>query len=328
MFYSPIMKPFVDVNPPFSSDPPADPELYATLLDDFIEKSPVGFAFLDRDLIYRRINTTLAQMNGLPASEHIGKTVPEVCPTLSDAQIAHLRGVINNRQPLEGLEIQADTHTYLTSYYPVTAPGASELLGMGAFVVDITEQRRAEKQLEETRLQQRVFLRDILFNVSEGKLRLCDSPDDFPAPLPQAGDPIELTLPSLRQLRKHMTRVAEETGLPEDRWQDLETAVGEAAMNAVIHGGGGIARVHARKPDGEGGLIQVWIEDTGEGIAVDRLHRATLERGFTTAGSMGHGWPMVLKTGDRVYLLTGSSGTTVVIEQEEIAPQPAWLQDL
>ena len=68
------------------------------------------------------------------------------------------------------------------------------------------------------------------------------------------------------------------------------------------------------------------IEDTGNGIAVNTLHRATLERGFTTAGSMGHGFWMMLKTADRVWLLTGAGGTTVVIEQDRAEPDPAWLQ--
>ena len=34
---------------------------------------------------------------------------------------------------------------------------------------------------------------------------------------------------------------------------------------------------------------------------------------------------MMLKTADRVYLLTGASGTTVVIEQERQPPIPSWM---
>jgi hypothetical protein len=56
------------------------------------------------------------------------------------------------------------------------------------------------------------------------------------------------------------------------------------------------------------------------------LHRATLERGFTTAGTMGHGFWLMLKTVDRVWLLTGAAGTTVVIEQDREPAEVAWLQ--
>ncbi len=94
-------------------------------------------------------------------------------------------------------------------------------------------------------------------------------------------------------------------------------------MNAVVHAGGGEARVCA----GGEGTVQVWIQDQGKGITMDHLHRATLERGFTTAGTMGHGFWMMLKTADRIFLLTGPSGTSVVLEQEREAPEPAWLRE-
>jgi hypothetical protein len=50
-----------------------------------------------------------------------------------------------------------------------------------------------------------------------------------------------------------------------------------------------------------------------------------LERGFTTAGSLGHGFWLMLNTVDRVWLLTGPTGTTLVMEQSASPPLPAWL---
>ena len=41
---------------------------------------------------------------------------------------------------------------------------------------------------------------------------------------------------------------------------------------------------------------------------------------------MGHGFWMTLQSADRIYLLTGASGTTVVLEQERDEPLPAWMQ--
>ena len=35
----------------------------------------------------------------------------------------------------------------------------------------------------------------------------------------------------------------------------------------------------------------------------------------------------MLETIDRLYLLTGPTGTTVVIEQSCLSPLPLWLQD-
>lgn len=194
---------------------------------------------------------------------------------------------------------------------------------------EIAERKRVEEEnLRLQRLneaaarQQRTFLREILAGVSEGRLLLCDAAGDLPSPLPVAADPLELTTATLKTLRGQVEQVACGLEFEDTRWRDLATAASEAAMNAVVHAGGGQARVHA----GPAGILQVWIEDTGKGIAEATLHRATLEPGYTTAGTLGHGFWLILKMSDRVYLLTGPGGTTVVLEQERTAPEPFWLR--
>jgi PAS domain S-box-containing protein len=198
-------------------------------------------------------------------------------------------------------------------------------------VRDITARREAEAERSDllhqtamSALKQRMFLRDVLYSVSEGRLRLCDTVADLPERLAPAGDPIALDRLSLGLFRQWGQEVAAANGFPEERIQDLTTAVGEASMNAVVHAGGGTGSLYI----GDKQTVQVWVEDTGCGIAENALHRATLERGFTTAGSMGHGFWMMLKTADRVWLLTGAGGTTIVIEQDRAEPEPAWLAGL
>jgi PAS domain S-box len=179
---------------------------------------------------------------------------------------------------------------------------------------DITEQKEGERR-------QRRFVREMLFGMTEGRLRLCDDPADLPEPLaPAGGEPIELTASTLRMLRKQVEGVAEQIGLPKERTQDLLTGVGEAAMNAVVHAGGGVGNVRASAQ-----TVQVWVRDAGKGITQDVLHRATLERGWTTAGTLGHGFWLMLRTCDRAYMLTGAEGTTVVLEQDLTPPEPPWL---
>jgi anti-sigma regulatory factor (Ser/Thr protein kinase) len=146
----------------------------------------------------------------------------------------------------------------------------------------------------------------------------------LPERLAAVGETVALTQESLGSYRQSAKEIAAANGFPEERIQDLTTAVGEASMNAVVHAGGGTGRICI----GDKQTVQVWVEDTGRGIAENALHRATLERGFTTAGSMGHGFWMMLKTADRVWLLTGSDGTTVVIEQDRAEPEPAWLKGI
>ncbi len=45
------------------------------LLSALFHSSMVGVGILDRQFRFRAINDALASMNGIPASEHIGKTI-------------------------------------------------------------------------------------------------------------------------------------------------------------------------------------------------------------------------------------------------------------
>ena len=183
------------------------------------------------------------------------------------------------------------------------------------------EQRREEEELRRAReaaeaaLRQRAFLREVLLSATEGRLRVCESEKDLPAPLPVAAEPVALSEPALQDLRRQVLEVAAKHRFSPERGNDLMMAAGEASMNAVVHGKNGRGQVRA-----SGDTVQVWITDTGKGIAFESLHRATLERGWTTAGSMGHGFWMMLQSCDRLYLLTGPVGTTTVVEQDRETP--------
>ncbi|MBC8104796.1 MAG: ATP-binding protein [Cytophagales bacterium] len=178
--------------------------------------------------------------------------------------------------------------------------------------------------------QQRVFLRDVLASVTEGRLRLCDTLEDLPPRLPALAEPIPLSEAVLRRLRREVLHAAIQGGFHEERADDLVTSVNEAGMNAIVHGGGGTALIGGKRlPSTKAALetVQVWIEDQGSGIDMARLPRATLERGYSSAGTFGHGFWMMLKATDRTYLLTGPKGTTVVIEQDQTPPAPTWMRE-
>ena len=194
-----------------------------------------------------------------------------------------------------------------------------------AYLRDISDRKRDEaererllREVKEAADRQRAFLRDVLASVTDGKLRLCHVEADLPAPLPPVSDLIPLSLSwGTRELRHQTEAAALKEGFAEERWYDLVTAASEAAMNAVVHAGGGEGQVCGEP----GGPIQVWVRDHGTGIDVAHLPRATLEKGYTTAGTLGHGMKMMLQTVDRIFLLTGRTGTTVVLEQDRDAPE-------
>ena len=183
----------------------------------------------------------------------------------------------------------------------------------------------ASEALRDSVVQQRRLVREMLSSVTGGRLRLVDAEEELPALLRPASDVVELTRATLRVLRRQVQAVSEKVGLSDERAHDLLTAVGEAAMNAVQHAGGGTGQVYA---DSARGLIQVRIQDHGKGIREEDLHRATLEKGWSGGGSLGHGFYLILRCVDRTYLLTSPQGTTVILEQERIPPQPDWLKGI
>jgi PAS domain S-box-containing protein len=198
--------------------------------------------------------------------------------------------------------------------------GAAERL-VGT-LVDITDAKEREDERRAMAQKQRRFLKEMLAGFTEGRLRLCFTREELPAPLAPLSEPLELSDTALRLLRKRLEAVGEGLKLPKDRLQGFATAVHEAAVNAVKYGGGGTARVHG---DPEMGTVQVWVEDRGPGIAEEMIHRA-VEQGYTTAG-FGHGMFFMQSCADRVYLYSRSGeGTSVVLEMDWVAPEPAWLR--
>ncbi len=113
----------------------------------------MGLCFLDRELRYRRINAVLAAMNGLPASDHIGRTPEEVLPAaLAGALTPILRRVRDTGEPVLGFELRAVSEAdpgvlrdFLISYIPVRDwDGAVQ--GLNAVVQEVTALKRAERE--------------------------------------------------------------------------------------------------------------------------------------------------------------------------------------
>lgn len=166
--------------------------------------------------------------------------------------------------------------------------------------------------------QQQAWLRDILDSATDGILRLCSAPEDLPAPLSDSPQEISIVRAGdLGELRRLLTKRADEAGFVAERKDNLITAVHEAAMNAFRHAGSGRIRIYRL-----GDRIQVWIQDEGHGISLDKLPISTLKQGYSTMGTAGQGWYLVLSSVDSAHLFTGKSGTTIVLQMHRTAPEP------
>jgi anti-sigma regulatory factor (Ser/Thr protein kinase) len=153
-------------------------------------------------------------------------------------------------------------------------------------------------------------IRKEIWAQTQGKLSLCLSNLSLPCILFRNSAVICLAKSrDIKDARDKAASIAKDIGFDEIALQDLSTAVSEAAMNAIVHGGGGICRI-SRK----GNKIHVRVEDTGEGIALEHMTQAVLEFGFSTGASGGYGWFLMLAGCDRASLATGKHGTVVVLE--------------
>jgi PAS domain S-box-containing protein len=123
----------------------------AALLDALFGAAPVGLALLDREMRYLKVNSHLASLNGVPVEGLLGRTLAETAPRVArDELVRDFAEVAEGRAPLvehtvvAPPQVPGETHrTFVVTLYPVTV--SDRLIGVGALVREVTEQRVAEQ---------------------------------------------------------------------------------------------------------------------------------------------------------------------------------------
>ena len=114
--------------------------------------APIGLCVIDRDFRFVRINERLAEINGVPASAHIGRTVRDVLPALAKRVEPLFRKVIKTGVSVVGLELQGETpaqpgvrRIWIENYIPLR-DASGRVLGINVSVEEVTELRRLEEE--------------------------------------------------------------------------------------------------------------------------------------------------------------------------------------
>ena len=132
------------------------------LLDTLQRSAPIGFALVDRDFRFQRINDSLAEINGIPAEDHLGRHVGDVVPDLWD-QIKPIYDRVLAGESVLGVEITGETPArpgerrhWLASYYPVRIHAGEPVVGIGVIAMDVTGERALADQLNQAQKMQAV----------------------------------------------------------------------------------------------------------------------------------------------------------------------------
>jgi PAS domain S-box-containing protein len=124
------------------------------LLNTLLDSAPIGFALFDRMGRYVLLNEALAEIDGVPLEEHLGKKMSQVVPEMGTAFDDMLRSVWRSGKPSSKMDInipatvsdKPDSFRHcLTSFYPVRV-ASGEILGVGAVVLEITDRVRTERE--------------------------------------------------------------------------------------------------------------------------------------------------------------------------------------
>ena len=125
-------------------------------LNSFFTRAPAGLVLLDAGLRYVQINDTVAEMNGVPVKDHLGKTVLEVLPKLAPVVEPILRKVLMTGVSVLNVEISGETPAqpgvlrhWMESFFPILgADGRPESIGV--ILVEITGRKNTEEGLRES----------------------------------------------------------------------------------------------------------------------------------------------------------------------------------
>jgi PAS domain S-box-containing protein len=116
------------------------------------DSAPIGLAVVDTEGRYVRVNRKLAEINGVPVEDHIGRTIAEIIPNVASKTMP-FADRIRIGTPHYGIEIRAETparpgviRTFRQSWTPLRND-AGDIVGLSIAVEEIAAERDAARDL-------------------------------------------------------------------------------------------------------------------------------------------------------------------------------------
>jgi len=170
-----------------SRTPSVEPAPWLAELRNIYATAPVGLCCIDCDLRYVSVNDRLAEWNGRPSADHIGRTLREVIPQVADLVEPVYRRVFDTGEPELGVELRGVTdaspdveRTWVCHYSPVR-DRLGRVVAVNTVVHDVTDRMAwtaALNEVTESLRQRDEFLHVVGDRLPQAMLfRLVHSPD-------------------------------------------------------------------------------------------------------------------------------------------------------
>lgn len=128
-------------------------------IEDIYNSAPIGMCVLDKQLRWTRINEHLAEINGLPASDHIGRSVLEVLPDIAVKALPLLEQVLSSGKAIHNIPLSGTTPSmpgverhWIESLIPIRDLD-EEVVGISIVAEEVTHQRQSEARLKALKQQ-------------------------------------------------------------------------------------------------------------------------------------------------------------------------------
>jgi len=125
-----------------------------TEIETIYDSAHIGLCVFDRQLRYVRINKLLAEINGLPVEQHIGKTPREVVPDLADTTEQLAERIFRTGEPVLDIEFSGTTPSqpriqryWIEQWLPLRNQ-EGKVIGINVVVEEITTRKQAEEALK------------------------------------------------------------------------------------------------------------------------------------------------------------------------------------
>jgi PAS domain S-box-containing protein len=130
------------------------------------DTAPIGLACLSLDCRYLQINQRLTEICGISVEDHLGRFVKDCVPALADSVEQIVGSILETDKPVIGIEVagqradQVEERYWMTYWHPLRAPGG-EIIAINVAAEEITERKRAERQVRDARDAAETALRQL-----------------------------------------------------------------------------------------------------------------------------------------------------------------------